>query len=124
MKGWSCMESTFVLEMENSLRLMKDNLIKNLISENQDFKEIVKDMGHPDLADTATDDIDRKLLETLSAQDVKTLRLIDSALSRIKNNLYGKCMSCGKKIPEERLKAIPYTMLCISCKSSDERKKR
>jgi DnaK suppressor protein len=33
-------------------------------------------------------------------------------------------MSCGKKIPEERLEAIPYAILCIDCKSSEERRNR
>ena len=29
-----------------------------------------------------------------------------------------------KKIPRERLEAIPYAVLCIDCKSSEERRNR
>jgi RNA polymerase-binding transcription factor DksA len=81
-------------------------------------------MQPKDLADIAADDIDRNTLETLSSNDVKRLRLIDSALSRIENERYGLCVRCNKKIPKERLKAIPYALMCIDCKSTEERKNR
>ncbi len=64
------------------------------------------------------------MLEAVSSQDLRRLRLIDSALSRIQNGRYGACMKCGKKIPSERLEAIPYALMCIDCKSSDEKNSR
>jgi RNA polymerase-binding transcription factor DksA len=43
---------------------------------------------------------------------------------RIEQGKYGLCLKCGKRIPQERLEAIPYAFLCINCKSDDERKNR
>ena len=103
---------------------MKEEIIQNLMNENADFEQIVQDMDPKDLVDIATDDIDRKTLETLSTNDIKRLNLIDSALSRIKNERYGVCMKCGKAITRERLEAIPYALMCIDCKSKDERRNR
>jgi RNA polymerase-binding protein DksA len=118
------MDNDFKDRMEKALHNLKSDIINNLMSENASFKSLVEDMDPKDLVDIATDDIDRKMLETVSEQDIKRLRLIDSALSRIKNGRYGLCMKCGKKIPEERLEAIPYALMCIACKTSEEKMNR
>jgi len=46
---------------------------------------------------------------------------VDSALRRIKNGTYGSCERCGKPIDKARLKALPYSVLCIDCKKLEER---
>lgn len=43
------------------------------------------------------------------------LRLIDQALSRVDNGTYGTCAECGEDIPLERLKALPFALLCVDC---------
>ena len=123
-KKGNTMEKVFVDTMRESLLAQKEEIIETLMSENEDFKEIVEDLDPKDLADIASDDIGRQTLETLSAQDTRRLIQIDSALSRMENGRYGVCVSCSKKIPKERLEAIPYAVMCISCKTSDERKNR
>ena len=110
--------------MREKLFHQKEEILENLVSENEDFKALIKDLDPKDLADIAADDIDRKTLEALSSQDIKRLHLIDSALSRIHNDRYGICMRCNKMIPKERLEAIPYALMCIACKSADERRNR
>lgn len=42
---------------------------------------------------------------------------IERALERIEQGRYGWCTSCGELIEKGRLEAIPFTQLCISCKS-------
>ena len=111
------MEKQFVDEMKKKLLTQKEKILQNLLAENEDFEALIKDLD-------PKDDIDRKTLEALSSQDIKRLRLIDSAISRIHNDRYGVCMRCNKKIPKERLEAIPYALMCISCQSSDERRNR
>jgi len=118
------MDKAFVEQMKEELYRQKEEIVKSLMSESDDFNAIVKAKQPKDLADIAADDIDRNTLETLSANDVRRLRLIDSALSRVANDRYGLCMRCNKKIPRERLMAIPYALMCIECKSTDERQNR
>jgi len=118
------MNVEFKKQMKQKLFEMKEQILKQLVSESDEFQEIVDDMEPKDLADIAADDIDRRILEVLGSQEIKRLQLIDSALGRIENGHYGICMSCGKKIPHERLQAIPYAILCIDCKSSEERRNR
>jgi len=118
------MDKKFVNKMKKQLLGMKEEILHNLISENEDFEALVKDLDPKDLADIAADDIDRKTLEAVSSHDIKRLRLIENALSRINNERYGICISCNKKIPSARLEAIPYAFMCIDCQTSDERRNR
>ena len=118
------MDQEFVERMKKSLIDLKTEIISNLMSGNKDFKEIVEGMDPKDFADIASDDIDRKMIEAIGTQELKRLRLIDSTLTRIEQGKYGLCMRCGKKIPKDRLEAIPYALMCIECKSTDERQTR
>jgi DnaK suppressor protein len=118
------MEAQFKMKMKTALMDLKQQILKHLASESDEFKELIADMKPKDLADIAADDIDRKTLQALGSQDLKRLQLIDSALARIENGHYGICMSCGQKIPIERLEAIPYAFLCVQCKSTEERRNR
>jgi DnaK suppressor protein len=118
------MDRKFKDEMRRELVGLKEQILHQLAAESQEFQDLIDDMKPKDLADIAADDIDRRILEALGGQDVRRLQLIDSALARLENGRYGICMSCGKKIPEQRMRAIPYAFLCVECKSSDERRNR
>ena len=117
-------ERDFVTQIERSLMELKRDIISKLLVSNEDFKDIVDAMDPKDLADIASDDIDRKMIEAIGSQELKRLRLIDSALTRIKQGKYGLCMKCGKKIPHERLEALPYALMCIECKTAEEKRNR
>lgn len=50
----------------------------------------------------------------------RLLEQIDEAIERIDRGQYGWCSRCGRRIPEERLHAIPWASLCIECKHKEE----
>jgi len=118
------MDKDFIEKMKESLFFLKKEIIDTLVVNNEDFRAIVEEMDPKDFADIASDDMDRKMLETIGSKDMKRLRLIDSAITRIEQGKYGSCMKCGCKIPKERLEAIPYALMCIDCQSADERRNR
>jgi DnaK suppressor protein len=111
-------------QMYDKLKAMREDLLRNLISENEDFRAAVEDLGLNDLADMASNDIDCRTLEVLGNRDRLQLDKIDAAISRIKNGAYGICASCSKMISKDRLEAIPYAALCIECKQKSERNRR
>jgi DnaK suppressor protein len=43
------------------------------------------------------------------------LRDVDRALRKLEEGTYGICDRCGKLIPEERLEARPWSVLCVEC---------
>jgi DnaK suppressor protein len=65
------------------------------------------------MADTATETYEREMDEGLEEDARGQLRQVENALARIDSGEYGRCESCGKEIPEERLEAVPWTTLCI-----------
>jgi len=117
-------DQDFISKMETALLTLKHEIVNNLISSNEDFKEIMDGEEPKDLADIASDDIDRKMIEAIGVQELKRLKMIESALTRIKQERYGCCIKCSKRIPQDRLTAIPYALMCIECKSEDERRNR
>lgn len=49
------------------------------------------------------------------------LEMIEAALARIADGIYGTCVSCGDYIPVERLRASPHSLTCLACQSAHER---
>ena len=43
------------------------------------------------------------------------LRDVERALGKIEDGTYGICDRCGKLIPETRLEARPWSVLCVDC---------
>ena len=74
--------------------------------------------NHP--GDMATVTFDRELDYTLEENEGRLLQAIDAALKRMDDGTYGICVNCGKPIPEERLAAVPYAVLCLQCKREEE----
>ena len=51
----------------------------------------------------------------LRDQAEQHLAAVDAAIARLDAGAYGRCDSCGKPIPAERLEALPSAALCIDC---------
>ena len=71
--------------------------------------------------DTVNVERERDLLLSASARQV--VEEIDAALTRIKKGTYGVCAYAGRKIPLERLEAIPWADVCVDCKARAERRR-
>lgn len=80
--------------------------------------DIHLDEGFADAAQTTSE---RARVLSLAEGLQQRLEDVQGALVRIEKGTYGKCQSCGKEIPPERLEAIPAAKLCIACKSKSRR---
>ena len=69
-----------------------------------------------DMADQASGNNEVHIQLRLKQTDAKILQAIHEALVRIEKGTYGVCRDCGEPIAEARLKAIPWTRVCITCK--------
>jgi DnaK suppressor protein len=47
--------------------------------------------------------------------DLRKLKLIDAALQRLNSGDFGICDDCGERIPDKRLKAVPWAAYCVPC---------
>jgi len=65
------------------------------------------------LADVAGEGVDANV--TVLQTERGILDEINAALDRLEDGTYGICTACGSEIPAARLRAIPYTALCVKC---------
>ncbi|MEU7750052.1 TraR/DksA C4-type zinc finger protein [Nonomuraea sp. NPDC049158] len=45
------------------------------------------------------------------------------ALKRVDEGTYGRCVDCGKPVPEGRLEARPEAARCVECQGRQERRR-
>ena len=74
-----------------------------------------------DFYDHASSDRDRELTLMLADRERDKLTKVDDALKRIEAGTYGLCESCEEEIDKDRLAAMPFTKLCLSCQEDLER---
>ena len=108
---------TELLEMrERVLRAAQD-----IVEDDTEDGELSSAAGDQHIADHASDMLDREVDESLGENAEVIVREIDDALARIDAGTYGTCIRCGQPIPDERLAAVPYAVLCVPCKRDEER---
>lgn len=72
--------------------------------------------SHEGFADSAQVTAERSTQITMVEQLRARRGDVVTALRKIDEGTYGKCESCGKEIPPERLEAVPAATLCVDCK--------
>ena len=77
-----------------------------------------------DIYDIASNERERELNLMFGDRDRGKLAEIEDALERINDNTYGGCEECGEPIAENRLRALPFTRVCVECQSKQEREQK
>jgi DnaK suppressor protein len=67
-------------------------------------------------ADTARSTDERARVIALVKELRSNLRDVEHALTKMERGTYGECERCHEPISLERLEALPWARLCISCK--------
>ncbi len=118
------MTKEFIDKQKKKLIAERNEILDTLTGRNEQLTKLVETLESGDDADIASDTIDRTLFNSLGEADQRRLAMIDRALDRIQQGIYGLCLVCKKEIPETRLEAIPYAALCVDCQAKEERKNR
>jgi DnaK suppressor protein len=74
-----------------------------------------------DIADRAANSYTKEFLFHQSNNERQLLQMVESALSRIREGVFGECINCGNDINAKRLEAVPWTRYCISCQEKLEK---
>ena len=102
-----------LLELRDQLLRQMDGLAK------ESAEEIAGYSLH--MADSGTDNFDRDFALSLLSSDQDAIYEIEEALKRIEKNTFGICELTGKKIPNARLEAIPWTRFTVEAQAQLER---
>jgi len=72
------------------------------------------------LADSSFEQYEQEFNISMIENETEELKEIGRALEKIDGGKFGICENCGIDISIERLKAMPYTRICIHCRSKFE----
>src|SRR5699024_833739 len=78
----------------------------------------------PDPTDRATQESEFSLELRTRDRERKLIRKIDQAITRINQDEFGFCETCGTEIGIRHLEARPTATRCVDCKSLDEIRER
>ena len=78
--------------------------------------------GPQDFEDTAVDFLETQQEQSILVNQQALLTEVEDALKRIEDGTYGKCVNCGRPIPEERLEAIPWAARDVRCEEQLEKR--
>jgi DnaK suppressor protein len=73
-----------------------------------------------DIADRAASSYNKEFLFHQSNNERQLLQMVEGALDRIREGVFGQCISCGAEINMKRLEAVPWTRYCIQCQEKME----
>lgn len=118
--GRSNERSKFMKTAKDLLLTKRKELSTNISSEMAEMR----DADNSDLTVSDVDDVgasqDNETTFKILELESDNLGQIDDALERIEEGTYGICEECQEPIGIERLKALPFTPLCINCKRLQE----
>jgi DnaK suppressor protein len=69
------------------------------------------------IGDGTTEAVERINTTAAARSLAASVAEVDRALAKLDEGTYGRCDDCGRPIPEERLEAVPWTSLCVECRS-------
>jgi DnaK suppressor protein len=73
-----------------------------------------------DLGDAASEGAVNELNSQLASIETRELFFIQRAIVMIREGRYGTCEGCDGLIPVARLKALPYSVMCVECQRTQE----
>ena len=92
--------------------------VTNETLKNSDGCEVA--VGGEHTGDAGSDAYDRDLALSILSKEQDALYEIEEAISRCERGVYGICEMSGKKIPKERLEAIPFARYTVECQAKWE----
>jgi len=78
--------------------------------------------GPQDFEDVAVDFLETQQEQSILVNQQALLTEVEDALKRIEDGTYGKCVNCGRPIPEKRLEAIPWAARDVKCEEQLEQR--
>ena len=112
---------------QNKIQFFKGALLRQLdavfraIEEKREESRKESDAAETETFEICAHAFLREQLYQLCENDRRKLALIREALTKIQRNSYGLCEECGAPIGEKRLRAVPWSKLCLACQNSEER---
>jgi DnaK suppressor protein len=114
-KRYESLHRMLTAKRQEILNQIRDSLGQSLTEDQRRRLESAMDVGDQSLMD-----LERELGISLLEMRNRKRQMIDEALIRLEEGLYGICAECGTEISERRLEAVPFAKLCVECQAQQE----
>lgn len=94
--------------------------LRKTVSRTEEDGRIADQDTAQDIADRAASSYTKEFLFSQSNNDRQLLAMVETALQRIREGVFGECVNCGNEINAKRLEAVPWTRYCIACQEKLE----
>jgi DnaK suppressor protein len=94
------------------LQQKRDELIRRLYERRA---ELHGENDPDDEVAVAVQSVVKELALTNMEREIRTLAEVELSLRRLETGEYGICGGCERQIPGARLRALPWTRLCVEC---------
>ncbi|HOK41370.1 MAG TPA: TraR/DksA C4-type zinc finger protein [bacterium] len=103
-----------IQKLKKKLEEEKKEIIETLKKLENELEEVKSSVPSEQIEQAAyTENL--KYLNTQIDRDKKKLEAINETIKRIDKNEFGRCVKCGVKIKDDRLKTLPTTLYCRKC---------
>lgn len=116
-------EGQFLTQQKDLLTVSRDALQRQAEAFQEEADQLAREMEPGDVqfddesGEGGTLSMERERDLAMSAQFLLKVEEVEEALVRIGTGEYGYCGHCQKPITRMRLRALPFTTLCIECKN-------
>jgi DnaK suppressor protein len=98
--------------IEKELASQRNELCQRI---DQHQRDVLTNRETDDEMAAAVENQSKNMMTAILERERRTLKEIETALTRVKKGEYGICGNCGVGIPRARLEALPWARLCVGC---------
>lgn len=110
----SRMDNAQIQQLQRKLEAYRDEAFRFLTRAEEERHTLDRD-DPQDFGDRCVTSSSRECLFQRSSQKRQLLQMIDEALRRVDEEMFGECIACGDRIAIKRLEAMPWTQYCLQC---------
>ena len=113
-------------EFKQAQRARLEEMLRQLSARSLEARQTIREQEREvgDSVDTSTEELDTASILQLKKSEMETMHLIEQALKRLDEDVYGECEECGDIIGKRRLEIQPFSLLCVECKEALEQEEK
>lgn len=101
-----------IKKLRELLQRKRRDLLQTALGHRTELKALKDQERDPEFEENAQSELADFTLSTLLETQRHELMLIDAAITRMDQGVFGECVDCGADIAYERLEALPFAIRC------------
>lgn len=121
-RGTRQVDSSEILRFRSVLEIKRADAMTHLARLGNETRNVDSDDPR-DIGDFCETTLSKEALFRQTGERRRMVCMIEAALARIQQGVFGVCVACGDEIDPRRLDALPWAECCLRCQEGFERVK-